>query len=268
VRHGKKHTPHRPEPPALPPPPRQSRPRRKRGAFLACLPLLLIPHMWCGALLPFWGVRELVDVVRFYQYGHVVPGRVQRLWTSRGKGGPSHHVAFTHELAGAEGSAEVTVNQAAYGRLAVGDAVEVRVLPGFRLGPQLLADGAPSPASNLWGVLVATVVWDGFMALFVCVAIMPPLRQRNLVRLGVAVPGRVTNKEVKRGGKSTTYHVYYCYTAPAPTPPGEDREYQAEMMVREEDYDDVLVEQRLTVLYDPRKSRRSLVYQCADYEVG
>jgi hypothetical protein len=266
VRHGKKHAPRQPELPELPPPPRQLRNRRRRGALWAFLPLLLIPHMWCGAMLPFWGLRELVDVVHFYQYGHVVPGRVQRLWTSRGKGGPSHHVGFTHELAGAEGTGEVTLNEAAYNRLAVGDAVEVRVLPGFRLGPQLLVDGAQSPASNLWGMLVATVFWDGFMALFVCIAIVPPLRQRKLVRLGVAVPGQITNKQEKRGGKSTTYVVCYCYMAPAPTPPGEAIEYQAEMAVRSKDYDDVLVEQRVTVLYDPRKPRRSLVYQCADYE--
>jgi hypothetical protein len=249
----------------LPPPPRRTRRRRGRGALRGFLPLLLLPHMWCGALLPLWTVRELVDVVRFYHYGHVVPGQIQRLHIDRGKGGPYHRVVYTYPLAGAEGTGEATVDEAVYGWLAVGDAVEVRVLPGFRVGPQLLVEGTRGPAIKVWELFVITLIWDGLMAVFVCLAIVPPLRQRKLVQLGVAAPGWVTNKYETKG-KGHSYNVCYRYTAPAPATPGEDMEYQAEMTVRGEDYDRVRAEDRVTVLYDPRKPRRSLVCQCADYE--
>jgi hypothetical protein len=242
------------------------RARKGRGALRGCLLLLLVPHIWCGALLPLMGLYQLAELVRFHTFGYVREGRVQRLRTERGKGGPYYRVEYTFELPTGMGTGEATVDEAAFSRLAVGDIVNVRFLPGFRAGPQLLADGARSPASDLWKIWLFIVFWDGAMLVLVWPGVVRPLRQRSLVRHGVAVPGRITDKYETKNQRPKGYRVRYSYSAPAPGPSGEDMEYQRVMYIREEDYNRVRAEDRVIVLYDWRKPRRSLVYECADYE--
>jgi hypothetical protein len=229
--------------------------------------LLFFPHIWCGALMPFLALHELVDFVRFRTFASVVPGKVQRLYTSHGKGGTYHQVAYTFALPGAEGAGDATVDEAAFNRMAKGDPVTVRVLPGFRMGPQLLLEGARGPLSDSWKMALFIVGWDGLMSIIVWQAVVRPLRQRALVRHGAAVPGQITEKHATSSGKSRGYKVHYTYIAPAPGPGGQDMEYQRVMSVQEEDYDRLRAEDRVIVIYDPRKPHRSLVYRCADYEV-
>jgi hypothetical protein len=249
----------------LPPPPRSVRARRGRGWVRGCLLLMLVPHVWCGALLPLLALHHLAGFLRFRLFGTVVPGRVHSLYRSHHRG-TSYHVRYTFVLRGGQREAEATVDEPAFGRLAAGDPVEVRVLAGSSVGPELLVDGARGPGGDLWKMWLFIAFWDGVLLVFVWQACIPPLRQRGLVRNGVTVLGLVTDKQ-QRKGKQSSYKVHYRYKAPTPDAPGESVEWPGVMSVPEKDYDGLRIGERVMVLYDPRKPRRSLLYRCADYEV-
>jgi hypothetical protein len=258
----RKHKPkeHRPrEEPPLPPPPRPVRARRGRGLLRGCLVLLLIPHIWCGAFLPAWGVVRLVDFLHFRLAGFVVPGLVSRVEARHGRGGAYHQVYYTYRFRGHEYPADTRVDGPDPGGLAEGQSVEVRVLPGPGLGPQLLVPGAVGPGDDLWKMALFTLVWDGAMMVIVWPNCIRPLRQRSLVRAGLATPGRVTDRE--EGDRRKPYRVHYRYR-----PPSETEDRQGVMTVTKDEHYEVQVGDQLNVLYHPRKPRRSLLHRFAAYE--
>jgi hypothetical protein len=249
----------------LPPPPRLVRPRPKRGWVRGGLFLLLIPHIWIGLLLPGLLVAWLARALHFSLFSDVVPGRVTRLEVRRSKTGPNYHVAYTYPLQGMDNTDEDSIDEAAFHRLAQGDEVQVRVLAGSSASPQLLEPGARGPWGDLGSMLFVTVFWDGLMMFLVWPAVIRPLRQRSLVRFGLVATGEVTDKSLF-GNRPPTYRIRYLFDTPAgPDGPG-DASLPGKMFVEKSDYDEVRIGDTVTVLYDPRKLRRSLLYRFAAYE--
>jgi hypothetical protein len=99
------------------------------------------------------------------------------------------------------------------------------------------------------------------------------LRQRALVREGVAVEGVVVGKEAGSGG-GRSGSVQFCYRAPRygvadrykDRAAVADKEWQVRMAVSRADFEAATVGAAVTVLYDPRQPSRSLLYAFAEYE--
>jgi hypothetical protein len=257
-------------PTALPPAPRSVAARPGRGWFRRCLPVLLIPHAWAGVAIAVFVAVDLASAVRFRLLGKVVPGQVTGLLTyKRSKGGHSFSVRYTYRWGSVERSAESSIDEAGFGLLAEGDAVEVRVLDGSRRSPRLLAPGAPTDWPSMAGIVCFVLVWNGALLLGTSSVAVWPLIQRALVRRGVAVAGEITAKEAQVHKGTTTYKVRYRYrTLP---PPGGDAGgeggamREGAMAVEEDDYVALAVGERVTVLCSGRWPRWSVVYRCAPY---
>jgi hypothetical protein len=73
----------------------------------------------------------------------------------------------------------------------------------------------------------------------------------------VAVAGRVVSREVSYKSKRATYRLHYAFTA------ADGTEHAGECTVSRAAYDAAAVGDLLTVLYDPRRPRRHLVYEHA-----
>ena len=104
-----------------------------------------------------------------------------------------------------------------------------------------------------------------------------PLRQKQLVRDGVATTGWIVRKEAapgKRGG----WRIQYAYRAPAhglgpgtasvrdSAPAGLLKEWQVIMRARAADGEAAQVGKAVTVLYDLHRPSHSLIYPFGDYE--
>jgi hypothetical protein len=247
------------------PPPRRVRARPWRSWAWGFL-IFLVPHVWVGVFLLGAAVFELVETVRFSLYSHDVPGRVSRLEVRRSKGRVSHWVHFTYREGLTDARAEAAVDEAGFGLLAEGQVVDVRILPGSRAGPYLLARGVSGPWAKLGAWWMITLFWDGFMAFLVWNAFGPRLRHRSLVRHGVAARGEVTDVVENRPSRGPrTFTIRYHFRAPPPDGV-EEAEWQGKMTVKKLGPVEAPVGSRHTVLYDPRRPRRSLLYRFADYQ--
>jgi hypothetical protein len=238
---------------------------------VSALPLLLIPHVWVGVVIPVLLAVELTRAVRFRLLGEVVPGKVLGLWTH--KRGRSFSVRYTYRWDGVKQAAVSPIDEAGFGQLAEGDAVEVRVLDGSSRSPQLLVQGAPTEWARLGGLVIFVVIWDGAVLLMAWPSAVWPLIQRSLVRRGAATTGEIIAKEAKPMRRKTSYTLRYRYQTlppsgdgPAATGEGE-RARESTMTVEEDDYAGVAVGDRVTVLYNRRWPRLSIVYRCAPYRV-
>jgi hypothetical protein len=235
--------------------------------------VLLLPHAWIGVAFLVAVAVELASAVRFRLLGEVVPGRVAGLSTHQGSKGPrSFSVRYTCPFGGVERAAESSIDEAGFGRLAEGDAVQVRVLDGSRRSPRLLAQGAPADWPRMGGIVCFVLFWNGALFALSWPVTVRPLIQRGLVRRGAAVAGEITAKEAQVHKGKTTYKVRYHYPTPPPAGGGSAGETggqvrEGAMAVEEDDYAALAVGERVTVLCSGRWPRWSVVYRCAPYRV-
>jgi hypothetical protein len=232
---------------------------------------MLIPHVWVGIGLPIFIVVNVIGAIHFRMSGQIVTGQVTNLVSHTGKKGrQTFYVNYTYRSSGLGRTAETPIDAAGFGMLNEGDAVEVRVLPGSLRSPQLLAAGTPTEWSKLGGMAFFILGWDGLLLLGFWPTCVRPLIQRGLMQHGIATVGEITGKEMRRA-KYTTYTIRYRYRTP-PLPvrdavrPSEEREWQRAMTVVESDYSAISEGTRVTVLYNRRWPRWSLVYRCAPYQ--
>ncbi len=249
----------------LPPPPRAAARRPGRRGLLGHAPLTV--RLLClgglGLLLvALWLVASSWVVRRF---GMTVPGEVAA--RSPGpKGTREGRVQFTYVVKGQEYSAEEAVDEAALDRLHSGAQVQVRVLSAWPSRPLLVEPAGHAGRGN--GVALAFALL-GNVALGVLLrrCLREPLKQRALVREGIATEGVVVRKEVG-SGRRASWGVQYCYRAPrhGAAPAVADKEWQVRMAVGRADFEAVQVGATVLVLYDPRQPSRSVIYPFAAYE--
>jgi hypothetical protein len=260
----------------LPPPPRAARRRPGRRGLFGHVPVGLRLLFLAGVVLLLLVLWQTGSVWFVRLFGITVPGEVTG--TSPGaKGEKGGRVQFSYHVRQEEYSAEDTVDEATFEWLRQGTPVHVRVLPAFPRRALLV--GPAGRAGSEGGVYLAFAL-IGIFALATLLRVYylrEPLRQRALVRAGVATRGVLVRKEA--GGGRGPWAVEYTYRAPrhgAAHPPDAgdlgrpavaDREWQVRMALRQADFEAARVGAAVTVLYDPRHPARSVIYRFAEYEV-
>jgi hypothetical protein len=208
-------------------------------------------------------------------FGSVVHATVTGKSASEPPQPPSYHVRFTYHFKGQEHSAEAAVDQATLDRLYVGLDVKVKVLGLWPDRPRLWDPrGRVSWDANC--LLAGALLWVAAAAVLLWRSLRKALRQRDLVRDGVATAGWVVRKEAG-GGRRATGHIHYAYRAPqfgvgrqvgtsGDGAAAAEREWQVVMAVGHRDFEAAQAGEAVLVLYDPHQPSHSVIYPFADYE--
>jgi hypothetical protein len=259
-------------PQRLPPPPRLVRRRPGRHGLLGHVPLAVWLLCLAGAGLLVLAVWLVVRPWLITQFGMTVSGEVtgKSPLSERARAGV---VQFRYYVQEQKHEGEDTVAGEAFDRLHPGSPVKVRVLPAWPDDP-VLVEPASRAGRGSGVLLVLALLGNLALAILVRAYLREPLRQRALVREGVATGGVIVSKEAG-SGRRTSWAVQYTYRAPRyGLPHGGDgdgravaeKEWQVRMAVSQEDHEAAQVGAAMTVLYDPRQPSRSLVYDFATYE--
>lgn len=103
------------------------------------------------------------------------------------------------------------------------------------------------------------LLWNAILVVFLHHMWWPRVRTRLLLKYGQACPGTITQARTETG-RSTTYHATFRFVDPATR-----RSIEQSMALRAEDYAAALSRARdrvqVTVLFDPRRPRRAVVYE-------
>jgi len=144
------------------------------------------------------------------------------------------------------------------------------LLPHAAIGLSLLAAAGgmaalwanAAPAAMLSGKRVLlesllAVIWLAFDVFFLRVIWRDVYREWRLVTRGAAAVDRIRDKQFRRGVFSTAYEVYF------PTPAGlTSMETSAKL------YSAFPNQSEVTVLYDPRKPTRAIVYELSRFNAA
>ena len=248
----------------LPPPPRKV---HGGGGFgLWFIRLFILPHMCVGVGMVGFLVLNLLVAA----FGTGASAVVTHLHTSRGnKGSTAYHVDYHYTLEGREFSHSGTVGAAAYAALprpkdleGPASTLPVRHLNLGRWHYQVITlEGSAWKTAG--GILLFALFWNGILSVFVYVAWVAPLRARWLVRGGQTTMGMILTSRAARGSKSTSYYATFRFRDPAT-----GQEIQREMSLPGlAQYNEARAGREVTVIYQPEKPRRALVYELSGYRV-
>jgi hypothetical protein len=255
------------EPELIAPTPRTVRYRDgwATGCGLWAVRLFLLPHtvIGLGALVvALWSAGVYVGVLAL---GTNYPGQVVKKEERPGSKGKTYrYVDYEYTADGRPYAGRLSVNADEYQQVAAGDRITVRALesaPDTDPWPGLPGS---TPLRNLGGKWFFALFWNGIMSMAVWFIYVRPWQVRRLVRWGQPTEGivRAATVSINKGTKS--YHVTYEYAAPG----DEDllpTVFTRKMTSTQKSAANVKLGDLVTVLYDPRKPRRSVVYQLTDY---
>lgn len=228
-----------PELVSLPPP----RPVKYTGSAKGMFVLIALVLAGMAGLVLFVLVPKLEERSQretlLKKEGAETRGIVLRTWTSKGsKGSRSYHVAYQYSVGPAIYHAEARVSSGMYSRLPVNSPVILRYV---RSRPEIsMMDGElHSPG---WIVLVALLPFAAFVLIPLSV-----VKEKKLLESGQPVGAVVTRVAPVKGGKSVSYRFL---DAAGNTINGS--------VTRTSDVPEI--GSTVTALYDPSKSRRSMLY--------
>lgn len=260
--------PHTYEPELAQPTPRRLAAREGcgHGCVLWLGRVLLLPHTTVGLYAIYKAVTLTLLDLAVLTSGTVVPGHVTGKHTSPGKGGRVYYtVEFAYVVDGAAYAGSTTPDADEYAAVAVAQPIEVRVYPPYPAEARWPGLPGHDPGREALGMIVAALFWNAIVFLCWWWVALRPYRQRRLIRWGR--PTTAVVREVKSGaGKGGPwYQLRYDY---AVEPGGDVSRWRSRKLTL--DYPksaaDVQAGDVLTVLYDPRRPRRHLVYRFADYQ--
>jgi hypothetical protein len=238
--------------------------RCRRGNWGAITPfwILLLPHMWIAIVAPF--------CLLFFYSVVFLPARFEgsvvkhSTYTSR-KSGEHYQLKIDYSSGGNTHSFSASVPFATYQDTPDGKTVTVLdsgLLPG--IGPHLRTDGAVYA-----GVAFATVwvtVWSGIMFAVAYGMWEPPLRSKSLCANGKAVEGKIVSTSQRATRRSTVYDVVYSYTAiDRRTGRMTPTQFEKKEMLPKGWAGRIQAGDTVTVLYDEKNPKRSIIYLSGDY---
>lgn len=249
----------------FPPPPRTV--RGGPGCAIWGVRVFILPHMAVGVVM----IGLLLMTLAVALFGTDVPATLTNIHTSHSrKGGTIYHVGYTYRFAGRDYTNSGTVGAQTYSQLKRASAEDappatLRVRH-FELGPihyQVLTE-EHSAWNSVVPLLCFVLFWHGILSVFVYLVWVSPIRTARLIRHGEAAPGAIVKVRESRGNKSTSYYATFRFNDPAT-----GTEIQREMRLPgRAQYDLAQPGVAVTVLFDPRKPRRALVYEFSGYRVS
>jgi len=173
------------------------------------------------------------------QEGAETRGTVLRTWINKGsKGSRSYHVSYQYSVGGAIYHAEARVTSSTYSRLGTNSAVSLRYVPS-RPEMSMMEGETQQPD---WMIVFALLPFVAFIVIPLSV-----LKEKQLLESGQAVGAVVTRVAPVKGGKSISYRFL---DAAGNTVTG--------AVTRSSDVPEL--GSTVTVLYDPSKSRKNMIY--------
>ena len=247
-----------PPPSAFPPPPRAVRLRSIPWAggcvvlFLAALGLGICPLTILPLTLSLFAKSA----------GESVPGVVTGK-EKRGNRRSDYVVLFQFELDGLTHHAEVHVDPQTYSDTKIGEAIRVRALSFWPSKSASIEEPPIGTPPNVWSASCITLVLIGVSVLVAALLISRARARKHLARNGTPSHGMITAKRQMRG-KGTTYRLVFEYSIETADGPAMR---EAEMDVTAKQFKSVSTGQAVTVLYDPERPERSMVYCFSEYQV-
>jgi Protein of unknown function (DUF3592) len=242
----------------------------RNGAVQGCgqwfLRLFILPHTLAGVGLVVATVCAIVMHVAILFVGTEVDGRIVGKIEEPGEDRRQHSLEYTFQLDGDDYRSQARVDAEDYPAAKVGDPISVRTLRWFPEIAHWPRVPGYSPLLTVAGLLCFSVFWNGLLSVFAWRAYLRPWRHWRLVRYGRPARGIVRRVERRVSEGPATVRVHYAYT----TPPGDKptRVVAGSMSGSGPEADAIEVGSVVTVLYLPRKPRRSLLYRFAAYRAA
>jgi hypothetical protein len=195
--------------------------------------------------------------------GTDVEGRITQKAERPGKKGPSYSADYVYTVGETEYAARTSLTADDYAGLEVGQTIPVRA---WEAAPEIGHwPGVPGdqPVRGVVGLGVAALFWNGIMSIFLWFLYVVPWRQRQLVRYGVPTRGVVRAIAFCKDGKAEARRITYDYTPGPSAVFGGQR--SGSVKVTPAKAAEVKVGNVLTVLYDPRRPHRSVLYRLGNY---
>jgi hypothetical protein len=259
---------HPTEPELTAPPPRVVRHRDGYGAGCALwvIRLFILPHMFVGLWLFGTALTTTVQYVRVLAVGVECEGHVDKKTAEKGSKGHIYYwVDYAYPVNGVEHGGRVRVDEDVYNGLNAGDPVPVRTLesdPEKSPWPRIGTQSAPMDVLGAWGI---ALFWNGVMSAGIWFLYVRPWRARRLIRYGEPTVGMIRSWAPQPTKGGTEYKLTYDYTAPdasgLPTP------RTGKMTTQRKEATDYKPARAVTVVYDPEKPWRSVLYALGDYRV-
>jgi hypothetical protein len=254
------------EPELLDPPPRPVRLRNRleAGCLVGCLQIFILPHTVVG----FFILSEFFSAAYYYvavsRSGVDLEGRVTNKVETAHRKGPSYCLDYVFSKDGEKHAGQVYVSAEVYSAFQIGDPLPLRVYsPTPREGRWHLIPGE-SPGLDLAGTGFACLFWNGIVWGMYWFMYVRPWRQRNLIRHGQAAVARVTDVTSWQEKSQTVHRVRYEFNPGLPgDPPVRGRVHVRPPMTAA----DVTAGDELTVVYDPRRPRRNVLYRFSRFIV-
>ena len=265
----------------LQPSPRRVK-RRKLGMQNGCIQLFIVPHTLVGIGLAFSLLLQIAVVL----FGTIAPGTITDLSSHRSsKGNATYNAHYEYRWNGVRYAGKNQVHADDYFLARKGQSVAIKILPlAPAWGEVVMIPGASN--NGMIGVMLfITLFWNGIVGVFYVSMYGPLVKDKSLVRNGVATTGRIVDKSIARG-KSTSYHVEYEYVAATihsesvgpwgsargvetvPSQTAENAPIRAKMAVPQSEYEALKKGQSVTILHDAKKPGRSVIYRCASYSAA
>jgi hypothetical protein len=258
-------SPHAFEPELEQPTPRRVRLRQwNAGCGLWGLRLFLLPHTLAGIGVLLGAVSTTLLYLAVLLLGTDVEGRIVRKVQESHKKGLAYFVEYVYTVDDQEYRGRASVPADDYAAIHEGDGLSVRVweaMPTAGVWPRVPGNWPISNMAGLWGF---ALFWNGILSVFLYDAYYRPWKQRRLLRWGQ--PAAAIVRQVKTWSTRTGQRMKVQYEFAFPAGDLLGGEVVAGAMTvpahRGAKPEDVL-----TVLYDPRRPRRSLLYVLADFRV-
>jgi hypothetical protein len=227
---------------------------------MGCLQLFILPHTLVGC----WLLLYAVYATSVCLFGKSVPGRVVARDYTTDDGSTSYHLVCEYRIDGKAYRANASASDEEYRSVSNGTQVDVRLMPFLPgVGARPLLPGR-SLLSTLWQPWLFALFWNAIVSVFVLIFYVGPWMERRLVARGEPAAGRIVRKETDTRGDSPTYYLHFEF---APATAGSAGMVSGRRSVEAAAYDRVRGGDRVTVLYDPNRPKRSVLYEYADYEV-
>jgi hypothetical protein len=172
-----------------------------------------------------------------------------------------------YEVDGRGYSGEVKVSKEHFDEVREGEAITVRawdVMPDSGQWPRLPGH---LPIEDLAGKWFFAAFWNGILSLFLWLFYVSPWRQRQLVSIGIPTQAIIRDVNVQMNKGTKNYVMLYEYAVPV-TEDQPGRVLTGKLSSTAKAAASAKRGEVVTVLYDPRKPRRSLLYRYSSYRAA
>lgn len=258
---------HELEPELRQPPPRPV--QRRGGLAVGCglwmLRLFILPHTIVGVVMLVLAVAQTLLWAAIALFGTELQARVEKTTSHRAKSSMTYRLHYSYTIDGVEHTYEVDINQAEHAALKKGQPLTVRHYPGvphYGHWPQVESHSPLVQVFFFWGF---ALFWNGVLSIFLWMAWIVPWQQWRIVRYGEATTG-IIREVTKTHGKSGMSYKFRYEFACLPSDSAEGV-VSGTVSSSQAAAASLNVGDLVTVLYDPRRPKRNLLYAVADFEV-